>query len=183
MKLIIGLGNPGKKYQTTRHNAGFMAIEYFREKNKDKYGFSNWQHDKKFQAEISEGFLSGDKIILAKPQTFMNASGFAVGAIAHFYKLAPLDIIVINDDIDLPFGVIKIQQNISSAGHKGIKSIIEKLGTQDFKRLRFGIGKDSKARQGDTANFVLNNFSLIERIKLNSVKNQISDELNKLINP
>lgn len=181
MKLIIGLGNPGKKYETTRHNAGFMVIDHFWKKNKELFNFSNWQTEKNFQAEIAEGFFNNEKVILAKPQTFMNASGNAVQPLMHFYKIPPLDLIVIHDDLDLEFGKIKVQKDISSAGHNGIKSIIEKLGTQNFWRVRVGIGKKNKAHQGETANFVLNRFSLLEKIKLNKIKEQIIEEVKKLI--
>jgi PTH1 family peptidyl-tRNA hydrolase len=111
----------------------------------------------------------------------MNASGNSVKAIFHYYKIAPLDLLVIHDDLDLAFGKIKIQKDISSAGHKGIKSIIEKISTQDFWRIRVGIGKEKKANQGETANFVLNNFGLFEKLKLKNLKKQILEEIEKLL--
>ena len=181
MKIIVGLGNPGKKYQLSRHNAGFLMLDYLFDELKETYNFSAWQNSKKFHAEISEGNKDGNKILLVKPQTFMNASGLAVGDLFHFYKIAPLDLIVIHDDLDLPFGTFKVQNNISSAGHKGIKSIIEKIGTQDFWRLRVGLAKKKMPDSSETADFVLGNFNLLQRIKLNSLKKQLKDELEKIL--
>lgn len=178
MKLIVGLGNPGKKYSATRHNIGFQIVDIFQKENP---GFSSWQKNSKFQAEISEGNLGQEKIILAKPNTFMNESGRAVQAIVHYYKMAPLDIVIIHDDLDLPIGKYKIQKDISSAGHNGIKSIIEKLGTQMFHRVRIGISKQDKEKRGKTENFVLNNFSIMEKLKLRPLKNQIIEQIKTLL--
>lgn len=135
MKLIIGLGNPGTKYLNTRHNFGFMALDYFQKEN----GFLTWKNAEKFKVEISQGEISDEKIILAKPQTFMNLSGQAVRVLADFYKIALEDILIVHDDIDLPLGAMRLSQNSGPAGHKGIKSIIECLATQNFSRLRLGI--------------------------------------------
>lgn len=179
MKLIIGLGNPGKKYQNTRHNIGFAAVDFIFEEWLKTEGFTEWKEDKKFQAEISEGNLHGEKIILAKPQTFMNNSGAGAAAMVNFYKIEPQNIIVIHDDLDIAFGEVKVQTDRSSAGHNGIKSIIERLGTQAFTRVRVGIAKAEK--QSDSANFVLNKFNLFERLKLKTIKNNILEELKKII--
>ena len=172
MKIIIGLGNPGKKYQNMRHNIGFMMADLIHHQLTEA-NFSDWQKSKKFQAEIAEGQLNNEKIILAKPLTFMNNSGDAVQALMHFYKIPPLDLIVIHDDIDLDFGQFKIQENISSAGHNGIKSIIEKINTQKFWRVRIGIAKKDKEKQGDTSKYVLNNFSFLEKLKLKELKGKV----------
>jgi PTH1 family peptidyl-tRNA hydrolase len=170
MKLIVGLGNPGREYESTRHNIGFMTVDYLRLAWEEDLHFDHWTTSKKFQADISGGLLNGEKIIFAKPHTFMNESGQSVAAIVKFYQsITPLDITVIHDDLDIRFGDIKIQTNHSSAGHNGIKSIIEKLGTQNFHRIRIGIAKESRERQGDAAKFVLHKFSLLERTKLKSV--------------
>jgi PTH1 family peptidyl-tRNA hydrolase len=136
MKLIIGLGNPGPKFEKNRHNLGFMAADLLRE-NLDN--FSQWQEQKANNALVAEGEISGEKILLAKPQTFMNVSGQAVQKIAYFYKIKPQDIWVIHDDFDLPLGMLRISKGASAGGHNGIKSIIETLGTMDFIRLRLGI--------------------------------------------
>ncbi|PIR94266.1 aminoacyl-tRNA hydrolase [Candidatus Falkowbacteria bacterium CG10_big_fil_rev_8_21_14_0_10_39_11] len=181
MKLIIGLGNPGIKYQKTRHNIGFLALDHFFDTHRSDYSLSQWSTNKKFSAEISEGFIQQEKIIIAKPNTFMNESGKAVSALSHYYKVAPLNIIIIHDDIDIIFGQYKIQKDVSSAGHNGIKSIIQHLKTQQFHRIRIGVGKSNKNKQGDTAKFVLNQFSLFEKLKLNKFLDQINEELLKLL--
>lgn len=135
MKIIIGLGNPGREYEKTRHNIGFMTLDYL----KQAWNFSSFTINKKFDAEISEGTFASEKVILLKPQTFMNLSGIAVRKIVDFYKLTPSDIFVIQDELDLPLGKYKIATDSSAAGHNGIKNIIEHLGTQTFTRLRIGI--------------------------------------------
>lgn len=180
MKIIVGLGNPGKKYNQTRHNIGFEIVDKIQSEFKE-YNFTQWSKNKKFQAETCEGFCNDEKIILAKPYTFMNESGQAVQALMNFYKIPPLDLIVIHDDLDLELGKIKIQKNISSAGHNGIKSIIEKTGTQMFWRVRIGIAKSDKQKQGETAKFVLNKFNLLEKIKIKKITRQAIEEIQKLI--
>lgn len=136
MKLIIGLGNPGPHYIKSRHNFGFLALDYF----KNEAGvFSDWQAQEKFKALISEGRLAQEKLILAKPQTLMNLSGQTVRALTDYYQVAPENIWVIHDDIDLPLGVLRISQNASAGGHKGIHSIMENLGSRNFVRFRLGI--------------------------------------------
>ena len=136
MRLIVGLGNPGPQYFNTRHNFGFLALNYLQDSLSD---FSGWQIDDQFKALLSEGQIDGQKILLAKPQTFMNNSGQAVKLLADFYKLTPSDIIVLHDDLDLALGEIRLSQNVSAGGHQGAASIIKELGTQDFLRLRLGI--------------------------------------------
>ena len=136
MKLIVGLGNPGRKYEKTRHNYGFLAIDHLRDFFKS---FEAWTSDKRAETLISKGEIAGQELILAKPQTFMNLSGTAVAALADFYKIAISDIWVIHDDFDLPLGMIRVNHSSSAAGHKGVKSIIDALGTKDFLRFRLGI--------------------------------------------
>ena len=181
MKLIVGLGNIGKKYDNTRHNIGFALLDFIFVNWLQKENFSDWKETKKFQAIISEGNFNGEKIILAKPTTFMNDSGNAVQKIMDFYKIEPKDLLVIHDDLDLLFGNYKIQTDRSAAGHNGVKSIIEKIGTQDFTRIRLGIGKEDKQKQGDTADFVLNRFGLFERLKIKELKEKILEEIKKLV--
>ncbi|MEA2064856.1 MAG: aminoacyl-tRNA hydrolase [Patescibacteria group bacterium] len=143
--LIVGLGNPGEKYRLTRHNAGFLAINQFREQFiKEGSDFSEWKFNKKFNAEISKGEIENRKIILAKPQTFMNNSGVAVQSLINFYKIKIENILIIHDDIDLPIETSKIQKNKSSAGHKGVQSIIDGLNSKNFTRLRIGINPKIK---------------------------------------
>jgi PTH1 family peptidyl-tRNA hydrolase len=139
MYLIVGLGNPGKKYEKTRHNIGFRVID-----------------------ELEKSVFNFD-ITLLKPDSFMNNSGKAVKECLNYYKIPAANLIVIHDDIDLAFGIIKLNKNSSSAGHKGVQSIIDTLKTQDFTRIRIGISPKSEARisksETDTAEFVLKNFT------------------------
>ena len=160
MKLIVGLGNPGKRYEKTRHNAGFLVLD---ELARD-YHISGWSLSKKFNAELAEGTIGTTKVLFAKPMTFMNHSGQAIGLITKHYKLTPHDdIVVIHDEKDIPLGTIKVQKNRGPAGHNGIISLIEHLGTQDFLRIRIGIAPDPARRTEDTAQFVLGKFGVFER--------------------
>jgi PTH1 family peptidyl-tRNA hydrolase len=161
MKLIIGLGNPGEKYQKTRHNIGFILLDLLAEEMN-----INFELNSNLNAEIAEFKQGTEKILLCKPQTFMNNSGQAVSKIVSYYKINPKDILVIQDEIDLPFGKIKLSTNSSSAGHKGIQSIINHLSTQEFQRLRFGINHETNPLP--TEIFVLKNFSQKE---LETIKN------------
>ncbi len=133
--LIVGLGNPGKDYAKTRHNAGFMVIDAIA----DKTGIS--LSKVKSKAIIGDGKMYDSKVILAKPQTYMNLSGQAVSGLARFYKVENDHILVIHDDLDLPLGTLRIRPNGGPGGQKGVGSIIEKLGTPEFPRIRFGIGR------------------------------------------
>jgi PTH1 family peptidyl-tRNA hydrolase len=135
MKLIIGLGNPKREYRNTYHNLGFLALDFI----KNKRGFSRWQLKKNLEAKISKGRINREKIILAKPQTFMNRSGEAVSLLLKNLKLKTENLWVIHDDIDLSLGKIKISKNRGSAGHKGVQSIIDSLGSKNFYRIRIGI--------------------------------------------
>jgi len=163
MKLIVGLGNPGEKYAKTRHNAGFMAIDFIIA----KLGFKPTNFQKKFQSEILEIQIGDKKTIFAKPQTFMNDSGRAVKEICNFYKLdVAKDLLVIHDDSDLPFGTIRSTNSSSSAGHNGVKDVIEKLGTQDFQRIRIGVESRTSRDELPTEVFVLQSFSQEEIEKL-----------------
>lgn len=165
MKLIVGLGNPGKKYEKTRHNVGFMIVDEL-QKHLLSFGINEWELSKKFNALVCGCSINGEKIILAKPLTFMNRSGEAVQNIGHFYKLTPRDVIVVHDDKDISLGEIKIQENRGPAGHNGIKSIIEYIGTQDFTRVRVGIASDNKKKMADIPKFVLDKFGVLEKKKL-----------------
>lgn len=136
MKLIVGLGNPGKKYANTRHNIGFRVLDALAQKYKFEFSKS------KFQGELAQiNHAEHEKIFFLKPQTFMNLSGESVAACTNFYKIAALDVLVIFDDLDLPFSRLRVVQNGSSGGHNGVKSITQHLGTQDFPRLKIGIGR------------------------------------------
>ncbi len=135
MKLIVGLGNPGEKYENTRHNLGFVVLDALLQKL-TPVEKTVWKENKKFNSLM----VKTDEFILVKPQTFVNASGFAVAKIARFYKVKPKDIWVIHDEIDLPLEEIRIVEERGAAGHRGVESIIKELGTIDFVRFRLGIG-------------------------------------------
>lgn len=147
MKMIVGLGNPGKEYEKTRHNVGFMVL--------DSLGL-DFEVEKKFQAMICKENLAGEEVLFVKPLTYMNLSGISVYKISRYYKILPQDILVIQDDLDLPVGKYKLKVHSSSGGHNGIKSIIENLHSEDFSRLKIGVGHD---RSLDTATYVLGRFS------------------------
>jgi len=147
--LIVGLGNPGREYQSTRHNAGFWWLDEFAR----GHG-ANFKSDNKFHGLVARTALHGHQVHLLKPQTFMNVSGRAVGALAQFYKIAPRHILVVHDELDLPPSSAKLKLGGGHGGHNGLKDIIAHLGTRDFWRLRIGIGHPIE--RADVANFVLN---------------------------
>jgi len=136
MILIIGLGNPGTKYKNTPHNLGFEIVNLIKKEG----SFSVWKNKAKLKAKISQGEINNQKIILAKPQTFMNSSGQAVSHLIKFYKIPLKNLWVIHDDLDMELGKIRIKKDSKSAGHKGVQSIIDELGTKNFNRLKIGIG-------------------------------------------
>jgi peptidyl-tRNA hydrolase, PTH1 family len=149
--LVVGLGNPGREYRETRHNVGFMLVDRLAE----RLGVTFSRVESK--ALVAKGDHQGNRLILAKPQTFMNLSGEAAGALYRFYKIPQANLLVAYDDVDLPFGTLRIRPGGGSAGQKGMASIIERLGTQDFARLRIGIGRPPGRMQA--ADYVLQNFS------------------------
>lgn len=151
IKLIVGLGNPEEQYKNTRHNLGFLVIDKLRE----KLELPDLKEEKKFNSMIS----SQDKLILAQPLTYMNNSGQAVQAIANFYKITPEEILVIQDDLDLPLGEIRQKSESSAGGHNGIQSIIDQLGSNKFHRIKIGITTPDRSPQMDSADYVLQNFS------------------------
>jgi PTH1 family peptidyl-tRNA hydrolase len=159
MVLFVGLGNKGKEYAATRHNAGFMALDALRAKHADAFG--NWQ--KKFNAELCEGRLGVQKVVLMKPQTFMNASGDAVAPAVGFWKLDPTrDVCMVYDEIDIPLGNIRIRADGTPGGHNGVKSVLAACGTQQVARIRIGIGTERAARV-PSEDFVLEAFAAEER--------------------
>jgi PTH1 family peptidyl-tRNA hydrolase len=163
-KLIIGLGNPGRKYAGNRHNVGFQCLDRLAE----AWGLSFSQ--RKHKALLAQGEIAGLKVILAKPQTFMNLSGDAVQQMARFHRVPPDNILVIYDDLDLPVGRIRLRPEGGSGGHKGMKSLIEHLGTNGFPRLRVGIGRPT---HGDPVDYVLDDFTLDERITIDVVYEKV----------
>jgi PTH1 family peptidyl-tRNA hydrolase len=175
MKLIVGLGNPDKKYQNTPHNLGFVAVDKIQKEYKEF--FPNFKLNKKFQAEISKGKFPDKDIILAKPQTFINLSGKSVQAIKKFYKIRPQNIWIFHDDIDLPLGKIRISKGSGAAGHKGVQNIIDLLGTKNFVRFRMGI-KTPMAEKILSEDFVLRKFSKSDQIKAGKMIEQILEACN-----
>ena len=151
MILIAGLGNPGVEYAATRHNIGFDMVTYL----SDKYNIH--MRSKEGKAIVGKGIIEGQKVMLAQPQTYMNLSGESIRALMDFYKLDREDFIVIYDDISLPVGQIRIRAKGSAGGHNGIKSIIQHLGTQEFARIKIGVG--GKPEGGDLVKHVLGRFS------------------------
>ena len=149
--IIVGLGNPGKEYERTRHNAGFMAVDYISERCNAKLNKA------KFSALVGEAEIAGKKVLLMKPQTFMNASGEAVSAAARFYKLSAENIIVISDDVSLDVGRLRVRKSGSHGGQKGLKSIAESLGSQEYRRIKIGVGAKPHPDY-DMAAWVLSNF-------------------------
>jgi len=160
MKLIIGLGNPDQEYQNTRHNFGWMVLDSLAEKKQLK-----WTKHQASHSLIADFALGKEKIILSKPLTYMNNSGQAVSSLQHFFKIATADLIIIYDDIDLPFGKIKISNNRSAGGHNGVESIINQIKSKDFKRIRLGIGPQTSPAE----DFVLKKFNSEEKRKLSEI--------------
>ena len=173
MKLIIGLGNPGSEYLNNRHNVGFMALDNLYA----HYLFESWRA--KLGGLFSTASLGSEKILLVKPQTFMNLSGICVAKFKHFFKINVADIFVIYDDIDLRFGEVKIKQGGGDAGHKGVRSISQYLQTKDFNRIRLGVGRPSTKEE--VSHFVLSNFSKTERAKLIVLFQNLSEDFEKII--
>jgi PTH1 family peptidyl-tRNA hydrolase len=164
MKLIVGLGNPGKQYEKTRHNMGFSVLDLIA----DAFGADAFQNNEKFKGAVARFAAGTDDVILAKPATFMNRSGDAVSRIAVFYKIAPTDIAVVHDEMDLPAGEIKFSFGRGAAGHNGVASIIAALGTEEFLRVRIGIGKGKN---------VLKKPGMLERSKINKALDRAAEAL------
>lgn len=165
--LIFGLGNPGEKYELTRHNIGRMVLDELLK----KHG-GNFDEKKKFQSEIAETNINQKEVILAKSLIYMNESGYALRLIKDYYGIIPQNIWVIHDDIDIVFGKIKISLGQGAAGHHGVESIIEHLGTKDFNRLRVGIWNEDSGEKNKeiTQNYVLDRFNQKEEKELISIK-------------
>lgn len=175
MKLIVGLGNPGKEYDGTRHNFGFAVLDELAH----KFGGS-FSLNKKFKAEMSEFFIDGEKIILAKPQTFMNKSGESVREIVGYFNISNDRVWVIYDDIDLEIGNVRIRKNGSSGGHKGVQSIIDNIGTENFVRFRLGI-KSEHCDFLSTEEVVLQRFCKEEEKPRNDAIDKAVTEIEKAI--
>jgi PTH1 family peptidyl-tRNA hydrolase len=161
VKLIVGLGNPGEKYAKTRHNLGFIVLDALA---RPALG---WQFSKKFNAEICQ---LTPEILLAKPQTFMNASGMAVAKIFRYYDIKiPGNLWMVHDDVDLPLGRLKIRLGGAAAGHHGVESIIKELGTDEFVRFRLGIGHPQRGNDGAVEKYVLRSFDINEKSEMKQI--------------
>jgi PTH1 family peptidyl-tRNA hydrolase len=172
--LVVGLGNPGPQYATTRHNLGFLVADVL----SDRIG-SGFKVHKKSGAEVATGRLGGKSVVLAKPRTYMNESGRQVGPLANFYSIAPADVIVLHDELDIDFGRIRLKFGGGVAGHNGLRSVGSALGTHDFQRVRIGIGRPPGRKSGAT--FVLENFAAVERPEVGTILEQAADATELLI--
>jgi peptidyl-tRNA hydrolase, PTH1 family len=179
MKIIVGLGNPGEKYKNTRHNVGFLAVDFLLSFD----GFMDAKPSHEFKSEMYTSGNGTDKIIFLKPQTYMNDSGQALKVICNFYKLDfAKELLVIHDEVDLPFGEIRTTASSSSAGHNGVQSIIDNIGTQDFNRVRIGVETRESREQMPTDAFVLQNFSDEQIRKLREeIFPKVKEEIEKFI--
>ena len=175
MKIIVGLGNPGKQYANNRHNTGFMTLNVLHK----KLEATDWKEESKFKATISEATVKGEKVLLAKPLTFMNLSGEAIVKILNFYKTDLSDLTVIYDDLDLPTGTIRIRDKGSAGTHNGMKSIIQLLGSEEFKRIRIGIESRGTLApdQQDTSSYVLSDFSNEEKVLIDKAIDEVVDHI------
>ena len=173
MQLIVGLGNPGEKYQYTRHNIGYMAIENIISAQQD------YKIKKKFNSVIYETILNKNRIILVKPETYMNNSGDAVFQIANFYKIDSKNIFILHDELDIPFGKIRIKSGGGNAGHNGLKSISNKIDN-NYIRVRLGIGHPGNKERVNS--HVMGNFTGSEKEKLNQILNYLTNSMNEILN-
>jgi len=167
--LMVGLGNPGADYSRTRHNAGFLVVERLAEKWR-----AGWSYEKKFNARVARAERDGRRVLLCEPQTYMNSSGDAVGAVVGFYRVPLSKVLVVVDDADLPLGELRLRPAGSSGGHHGLESIEQRLGTRNYARLRVGIGRQAGARQ--ITGYVLGRFDSTEAKLVDKVLNVAADQ-------
>jgi PTH1 family peptidyl-tRNA hydrolase len=170
LHLIVGLGNPGAEYAQTRHNAGFLLVEKLASRWR-----ADWANERKFQARVARADCGGRKVLLCEPQTFMNLSGEAVGALVEFYRLPVTQLLVAVDDADLPFGEIRLRASGSSGGHHGLESIEQHLASREFARLRIGIGRKDGERT--ITGYVLGKFDSGESEWLKKVLERATDQV------
>ncbi len=173
--IVAGLGNPGKKYENTRHNAGFIALD----KTALKYGVN--VDRAKFHALVGEGTVAGKKVLFMKPETFMNSSGEAVGEASRFYKIPPENIIIISDDITLPVGKMRIRRKGSHGGHNGLKSIESHLSSSSYQRIKIGVGEKPHPDY-DLVDWVLGKFSKEDLTKIDITAQNTAEALEYIIN-
>lgn len=171
MWLVVGLGNPGKEYANHRHNVGFMAVDEIASRLKAD-AFRD-----KFSGSWTKASHAGEDIVLLKPETFMNLSGSSVQPAAAFFKVPPANIVVLHDELDVPFNEVRLKVGGGHAGHNGLRSMIERLGTPDFVRVRIGIGRPPAGFRGEVADYVLSNFDTMERAELADVLRRAADSV------
>jgi len=173
VKLIVGLGNPGEQYQANRHNLGFLTVDYLA----GRYGISLQRRG--FDAFFGQGRIAKEAVLLAKPQTFMNLSGVAVEKLLAYFRTDIEDMLVIHDDLDLPFPTVRLKKGGGSSGHKGLASIIEHLGSSDFFRVRIGIGKPARKRMVES--YVLSPFTAEEQRELPNIITAAGDAVGEIV--
>jgi PTH1 family peptidyl-tRNA hydrolase len=173
MKLIVGLGNPGRSYARHRHNIGFIALSHFARAQGIKFD------KKKGLARIGRGKVAANEVVLARPQTFMNNSGQSVSRLVERFDIDPSGLIVIHDDLDLPLAKVRISHGSSSGGHKGINSIIKEMGTKDFIRIRIGIGRPNKPQvsEDDIIAYVLSDFTPAEKRAIDNIIPKVAEAI------
>jgi PTH1 family peptidyl-tRNA hydrolase len=173
--LLVGLGNPGKEFDGTRHNAGFMCLDAFAQ----AHDFDPWMEKKDLQCQLASKTLGDTRVILCKPTTFMNLSGEAVQKVSHFYKIDAGHTVVVHDELDIPFGQIRMRVGGSAAGHNGVESVIQHLGNE-FGRVRIGIASEEQGKM-DGADFVLAKFSEDEQAQLTPMSREVTSILTEYI--
>jgi PTH1 family peptidyl-tRNA hydrolase len=171
MKLIIGLGNPGRAYANNRHNIGFVCLNHFARTHSIKFD------RKQGQARIGTGRVAGNEAVLAKPQTYVNLSGESVSRLVKRFRVSLDDLVIIHDDLDLPLAKIRLSHGSSSGGHKGIESIIAELGSQDFIRIRIGIGRPAEASEEEIINYVLSDFTTEQKKAITPIIPKVTEAL------
>ena len=175
MQLVVGLGNPGREYEGHRHNVGFLAVDALRRAE----SFPDFRE--KFSGVWTRGEIGGEPVALLEPQTFMNLSGDSVQPAASFLKVLAANVIVVHDELDIPFGDVRLKQGGGHAGHNGLRSIIQRLGTPEFLRVRIGIGRPPPAFRGEVADYVLHDFDAFERAELPAVVSRALDAVRHVV--
>ena len=172
--LVVGLGNPGPNYAKTRHNLGFMVVDILADRMGEKF-----KVHKRSGAEVATGRLGGKPVVLARPRVYMNESGRQVGPLAKFYSVAPADVIIVHDELDIDFGRIRLKFGGGVAGHNGLRSVSSAFGSNDFQRVRVGVGRPPGQKSG--AAFVLENFNSRERTEVPTICEQAADATELLV--